>query len=121
MAVGEPFEGRTRLRVAGQSFGEVGGYRNLPRLLVELDLDAYLVASRHAGHGAVLGANSDEVLVAVDCDGAAVGVTADRDPNRRALAASQRGDDLSRDTHPGCRLAGQLNRRAEPHQVPPCW
>ena len=83
---------------------------------VELKVDRDRVAGGDAGRGAMLGADAEQVFVAIDGDRVAVGIgPVEGHHDRWSLAFAECRDDLGRNTEPRRRLAGGLERRAELH------
>jgi hypothetical protein len=64
----------------------------------------------------VLGADPEQVLVAIDGDRVPVPVAVDGHDDRRSLALAEGRDDLGRDAEAGRGLAGRLERRLELHR-----
>src|SRR4051794_41052943 len=114
-----------KLRLSKKSFAagapasgrEIVGYNDLARLGVELDRHLHAIARDHACRGTVLGADADQVASPAVADGRAVGVLAERDADRRALACVERGGRLPGHPEAGGRLAGPLERDAQPGGV----
>jgi hypothetical protein len=82
---------------------------------IEFEFYLHVVARGDARRRAHVAADADEVPAGPDSDGGAVGVSVDGHPDRRTLAAGQRGDEVGGNLDAGCRLSGELDRGVELH------
>jgi hypothetical protein len=107
--VGEPLERLARCRVALERRGQLGRNVELARRRVQLDPDLDLVAGRDARLLAHRRADREQELTPHPCHRRLIAVAAERHPDARPVAATERGDDLLRHPDPGRRLAIKLH------------
>ncbi len=120
LAVGQAVEVSPGPGLAIEGLGEVVRHSHLARFGVELDVDIDFVPGGDTGSFTVLCADREHENSTHRGDGAAVGVTLDRDPNRWLLAGSEALHHLERNLDPGGGLAAELDRGSGiSHELPP--